>query len=160
MAGTLLQPGDVPMKRTYLLLAASALAGCMDIGDGSGEAKVDGGRDGDGDNVALPDSSPPPATSDADAGTTDAGTPALSDAAVGSEPDPEPIPATVTASCLFLRQGPGTDTPKVDCIPGRPECNADNDVCMPMGDTFEVTGGPASGAGCTEWYAGTYKEYA
>jgi hypothetical protein len=138
--------------RPCLLLVASALAGCLAIGDGAGDRNGDGDDGGGSGSVARPDASVPASL---DAGGIGADAPAPPDAAV----EPEPIPARVTASCLFLRQGPGSNQPKIRCVPGGPECNADNDVCMPQGDIFEVTGGPATGAGCTEWFPGDYKEY-
>jgi len=70
------------------------------------------------------------------------------------------ISVTVTASCLFVRSGPGTANPKVTCTDTGAWCNVDNDVCIPMGETATVTGTSQAGAGCVmDWYPISYRTY-
>lgn len=125
-----------------LTLCASACGSSIGEAPG-GEGRADAGP------VPVPDSGTPAA---ADAALPD-GAPAEPDAAAPG------VPATVTASCLYLRQGPGTDQPKVACVDAGPWCDAANDVCIPMGETVEISGEPVAGAGCTEWYATSYRDY-
>lgn len=127
-----------------------AVPGCTSIGDPPGSAESDRA---DASAQGFPDAAPRPDAA------------AVADAAAEPDAVAKPdaamtVPATVTAPCLFLRQGPGTDQPKIDCLDApQAWCNADGDVCMPMNDTMQVTGPAEAGAGCTEWFPGTYRDY-
>ncbi len=93
------------------------------------------------------------ARSDAQPQGPDAST-VLPDAAVA------PVNATVTADCLFIRVGPGTGNAKVACTDSGAWCNAQNDVCIPMGETTSVVGASQPGVGCdAEWFPVEYRIY-
>ena len=134
-------------RTTFLALAL--LSACATSVQGPGEAQVDAANP-----IGLADAS---GTSFADA------RPAPADAApIIPAPDAasSTVEATITASCLFLRSGAGTENAKVVCSEAGPWCNADNDVCIPMGDTVTITGASQAGTGCNaDWHPISYEIY-
>lgn len=138
-------PYQSMLGRLSLTLLLGLLAACATSvkGDGGGE-RVDASPINFAIDAAVPD----PIATDA------MQPPPTPDAATST------ISATVTADCLFLRAGAGTGNAKVPCTDSGAWCNAENDVCMPMGDEVTVTGPGLQGAGCTaDWYPVDYRIY-
>ncbi len=131
------------IARVLLCVLLTAVSACASSLGGMDNEPVD----------AKPGSAPDARR--ADAATVDATPQVVLEDATASN-----IDVTVTASCLFLRSGPGTSNAKLPCTDTGAWCNADNDVCIPMGDTASVTGTGQSGLGCdVEWYPLAYRSY-
>tara|TARA_R110002096_G_scaffold42143_2_gene113509 strand:- start:29161 stop:29679 length:519 start_codon:yes stop_codon:yes gene_type:complete len=133
-------------RLTSLVFFALLLPGCAtSVPGGGGEGRVD----------ARPiDFVVDAARADAQPGSADANPPISPDAAIAS------TTATITGDCLFIRTGAGTENAKLACTDSGTWCNAQNDVCVPMGETVSVVGSSQSGTGCVaEWFPVEYRTY-